>query len=356
MIIFCMIIIEIGVKIIQFNENDSETTINEVFLEYDRQKVDEILSSKSVTYSYDEILLNEPNQIFPTLNVNSHGFRGPEITLEKPENTYRIFMIGGSTMFGASSTSDKTTIPGYIQQFLDETDSTKKFEVINAGINNADSRSEVYLVKKILLEFEPDLLIAYDGWNDARHDWGWDETIEEQSELANIKNSLEISLNGFYMKNIKPYYSTIDFVQNLLSEKDNLKNEEIILDYEFMNKKAEIWTERWIDICELGEQKGFKTIIILQPGLGTGNKPLTDVEEKRLNEFYNYQRKTLETLEIFSHSLNNIEENCENAADLRNAFDGVEEPIFIDLGHMSDKGNRIIAENIFPEIIDTVLE
>ncbi len=45
-------------------------------------------------------------------NLNSLGFRGSEFSEIKPPDTYRIFMVGGSTMFGSGATSDETTIPG----------------------------------------------------------------------------------------------------------------------------------------------------------------------------------------------------------------------------------------------------
>jgi len=43
------------------------------------------------------------------VHINEHGFRGPEITKEKPVNTFRIFLVGGSTMFGSGS-NDRTQI------------------------------------------------------------------------------------------------------------------------------------------------------------------------------------------------------------------------------------------------------
>ena len=61
-----------------------------------------------------------PNQRSDSININSLGFRGPEFSPEKPTDVYRIFMIGGSTMFGAASTSDNTTISGFLQQMIDQ--------------------------------------------------------------------------------------------------------------------------------------------------------------------------------------------------------------------------------------------
>ena len=37
----------------------------------------------------------------PDIKYNSYGFRGPEISKEKPDNTIRIFLVGGSTLANA---------------------------------------------------------------------------------------------------------------------------------------------------------------------------------------------------------------------------------------------------------------
>ena len=53
-----------------------------------------------------------PNQHYPNLNINGYGFRGPEIVKEKPDNTVRIFVVGGSTIYAIRALSDQQTIPG----------------------------------------------------------------------------------------------------------------------------------------------------------------------------------------------------------------------------------------------------
>ena len=115
--------------------------------------------------TFSGITIVSPNQHKDTLNINSHGFRGPDISKEKPDDTYRIFTIGGSTMYGYGSTSDKTTIAGYLQQEFENTNLGMNIEVINAGIPAADSYSESIFIKNKLIEFQPDLFIVYDGWN-----------------------------------------------------------------------------------------------------------------------------------------------------------------------------------------------
>jgi len=122
----------------------------------------------SVEYNNNEIHTQiVPNQHFSTVNINEYGFRGPEFSKTKSDNTFRIFILGGSTAFGSGSTSDKTTIAGHLQQKYDEQNLPFNVEIINAGIPAATSYTEHWLVKNKLIQFEPDLLIIYDGWNDA---------------------------------------------------------------------------------------------------------------------------------------------------------------------------------------------
>ena len=105
-------------------------------------------------------------------NLNSLGFRGSEFSEIKPPNTYRIFMVGGSTMVGSGGSSDDTTIPGILQKMFDSDNSNlKKIEVINAGFSGANHVTEYNLIKQKLVTFSPDLVIVYDGWNSLRMDY-----------------------------------------------------------------------------------------------------------------------------------------------------------------------------------------
>ncbi len=125
----------------------------------------------------------DPNQDFQTMNINSHGFRGTEIGIEKPENTYRIFGVGGSTMMGSGSLSDVTTITGFLQNEFDKQTLQYDVEVINAGLSGAWSHTEINLIKTKLLKFNPDLFIIYDGWNDANVG-GWTENNDNAKEVV----------------------------------------------------------------------------------------------------------------------------------------------------------------------------
>jgi len=139
---------------------------NEIFQDINEEKKRQLcLDFYEIKTSGDELI---PDQSTESITINSLGFRGAEFSNIKPLNTYRIFMVGGSTMFGAGATSDETTIPGYLQQFLNEKDFGFDIEVINSGIQGADSNTESKLIEQKLVRFSPDLIIIYDGMNDLR--------------------------------------------------------------------------------------------------------------------------------------------------------------------------------------------
>ena len=109
----------------------------------------------------------EPDQKTDTVSINSHGFRGEEFEKEKiNDREYRIFVLGGSVLYGLYATSDNTTISGYLQEFYNEFTTDRDVRVINAGANGHESFAETYLVKNKIIDLNPDLIIVLDGWND----------------------------------------------------------------------------------------------------------------------------------------------------------------------------------------------
>ena len=95
---------------------------------------------QNLVYSQNPILSLIPNQHLKTVNINSDGFRGSEL---ETDYTYRVFVIGGSTVFGAGLPSDEFTIPSKLEKLLNEQEN--KTEVINAGISSITSFEELYL-------------------------------------------------------------------------------------------------------------------------------------------------------------------------------------------------------------------
>ena len=98
---------------------------------------------------------------------NSLGFRTPERPFAKPANTKRIITLGGSTTW--EGPSNEKTWPALLEQKLDSyyAQSGFRVEVINLGVEMASSPTSLVNLAFIGTEFQPDLVISFDGVNDS---------------------------------------------------------------------------------------------------------------------------------------------------------------------------------------------
>ena len=294
------------------------------------------LDNDNLRWSYDPYLQPEPNQHYATINTNQDGFRGKEISLEKPLDTFRVFVVGGSTVFGVGSSSDSTTIPAYLQKQYDF-NSELNIEVINAGSPKAYSFSNAALIKKSLINYEPDLFIIYSGWND----------LGKSSDGKYFDEDTSVQINGvfsFLLKN--DYYKSFGILfKNYQIWRISTVENVAMKNYDYSEQIAENWQNTWNEVCELGKRNNFDVIITLQPLLGSGSKQLTN-EESRNYKLYNQDIK-LSAYEDFAGVLPELNTKCTKSKDLRNIFQNINETIFYDAVHTGDLGNEIIAKELF---------
>ena len=286
-LIILFLVIELIANVWWFAQINCEFEENEIFLQMDNHKKRQLcVDLYEIKTSGIELIPNQENQ---SITINSLGFRGDEFSLDKSDSTYRIFMLGGSTMFGYGATSDKTTIPGYLKEFFYRDYEDYDIEIINSGIQGADSFDELNLIKTKLLNYSPNMIIIYDGWNDLR----------ERNSASTIYNN-------------------------------------------------------WDSMCKLGKESGIDVMVILQPIAGFGDKVLTKQETEfsksgkdygnnlLINSYGKYQK--------YTKNLENLD-SCEMSVNLRGVFDNESVPIYWDQGHVSDKGNNLIAKALQEKII-----
>ncbi|HXD33288.1 MAG TPA: SGNH/GDSL hydrolase family protein [Pyrinomonadaceae bacterium] len=101
-----------------------------------------------------------------TYALNSLGFRTPERPFHKEPGTKRIVTLGGSTTVDGFTDSD--TWPALLEAKLNDRYRDKaKVEVINLGMDMASSPTSLVDLAFLGVEYQPDLVISYDGVNDA---------------------------------------------------------------------------------------------------------------------------------------------------------------------------------------------
>lgn len=130
--------------------------------------------------------------------INSKGFLGPEFLAHKPDATYRIFALGDSCTFGSGYW--KEAYPAILEELLTSRGLQQKFEIINAGIEGYNSEYVLARVKEEVVQYEPDMVLLYIGWNDlmkvnpsnlsATGKYTWLAKLTDKSYLLKAYNKL----------------------------------------------------------------------------------------------------------------------------------------------------------------------
>jgi len=259
---------------------------------------------------FEKTVLNIPTDKMNT-EFNSQGFRGPEFEIKKPNDIYRIIAVGGSTTFG-SGVEENFTWPAILQKSLNDLQPTKRIEVINAGIGAASSFNNSILIKDRLTNYNPDLIIIYEGGNDIA-------CMQNEFHNADTKWDSEA------------------------------KSDECGEGYELINY-PDYLAERYSKTCEIGNKNDFDVVVILQPVIELNGKILTFDEVNSYFDRGNH-RIMLDDYNLMKSGVLEKTEGCKNIVDFSDLFHDFDIPLFFDYIHVANLGNTIIAENI----LDTTL-
>ena len=109
------------------------------------------------------------------LRYNKFGFLGNgsdnedlEIFPGKNNNTFRILLIGGSSALFSPGTSQNTvTIAAVLENKLNKYYTDKSFQVLNFGQVGGWSGNNLVRLSQYWIHLDPDMVIAYNGFNDA---------------------------------------------------------------------------------------------------------------------------------------------------------------------------------------------
>ena len=263
---------------------------------------------------FNETVHTIPDEQFSPI-INSHGFRGNEIIKEKPDDTFRIFTVGGSTTFSVG-VDDESTWPNRLETKIHNLVPNQNVEVINAGISSATSYVNSDLIKEKLIHFKPDLIIIYEG-------------VNEQGCM----------MESFDNKNTQ-------FSKEAIAKKCGVNAYQ---DYPIS------LAERYSDLCDFGQMNNFELIIAFQPTVKFDGKILTNEE---LSSYFdrpqypiileNYGKMVKETLSQIK--------NCDTTADFTKIFDEYDIPLYFDYHHLGNNGNIIISEKMLELVLPILID
>lgn len=110
------------------------------------------------------------HQLNPLADLAFYGstdLGGPEprpFRLPKPDNTYRIVFLGGSTVIGFPYPPE-LAFPRHVELLLEQQDPDTDYEVLNAGVTSLNSFAVADLAEQCLAA-NPDLIVVHTGHNE----------------------------------------------------------------------------------------------------------------------------------------------------------------------------------------------
>ena len=251
-----------------------------------------------------------------------------------------IWMFGGSTLFGVG-VPDMETIPSNLSKELNSTGSAC-FVILNAGVEGYVTNQElILLVESLKTGQRPDVVIFYDGVNDAN--------AAAESGIANAH--LQFELIKARMEG--SFASKFDWLRNSHSLElaraivARFRNGDspASLPVEVEQRAAAALDNYEANVQmvkSLGLAYNFEVFCFWQPSLATGGKPLTPFEREL--------QKNANSLQIL-RAVNEVAARralqTGSFVFLGQIFDSVKEPLYIDhLMHVGPRGNQIVAKAI----------
>jgi len=310
--------------------------------------------------------------------TNSFGFRSAELSLQKPENTKRILLLGDSITFG-HGVHDKETYTSLLEESLNRQLSEKEkpitVEVINTAAPMNSPYQEYYDLKRGM-QFDPDLIVLQFTLNDV-YDMPIIDVIDLQKHMDYVFG--QRSALYLFMKDMYGRIRFRDFTGEKIAEKAQKKEildiAKLIVDPQDPEvQKA--WNDAlwWIlQMISIAKEKNIPFVILATPfDFQLGLEEAHAHPQRTLQTFAEEQGiYFIDLLEILQEMLASHErgdkENTKSTAEIiaetnRDSPETIRafwDEFFIDYDHPSPKGHRLIASMLhsyITEMLPSVLQ
>lgn len=125
--------------------------------------------------------LDESNERYLTASERMDIFRRDEFAAQKPDDEFRAFCLGGSTVQGRPYAIE-TSFTTWLELSLTAAEPRRSWQVINCGGVSYASYRLLPILKEVL-NYEPDLIIVYSGHNEFLEE----RTYSEYKQAASWK-------------------------------------------------------------------------------------------------------------------------------------------------------------------------
>jgi hypothetical protein len=313
---------------------------------------------------------------------------GHHYLVQKPADVFRVIILGGSTVEGLGVNSPLQSLPSKLQLLLERefSQSSKQVEVINGGISGFTSDLEYLKLLTDFLRFEPDLVIAYDGWNDSHllHDTIAGaprtrpyRTVSQENNGDRVNASFSPSgsfglfatITAGRMLESLSHFATFRLVRYSISRitggpdaKNYAARHYTAFRRESSVEAARFYVENRERMLFIAKQKGFRFASFLQPIIGIDGKSYSATETEYAAHLHPQISNDVirQEREVFYQTVRPLLEKFASANEVSGAscvadistssFASVSDTVYADPGHLLANGNEMVAQRILAEL------
>jgi hypothetical protein len=118
------------------------------------------------------------------IQINSYGYRDREYSLNKPNGTFRVAVVGDSTVAGRE-VDFAATLPQALERELEGRMAGRKVEVMNFGVPDYALSHQLLVIREDVLRFQPDIVLV---------------ALTQRNDVLNSNRATKVSRASF------PYY------------------------------------------------------------------------------------------------------------------------------------------------------
>lgn len=258
-----------------------------------------------------------------TYEMNS-DYPGIQMYGRNQRNDFRIAVLGDSTTDGASDVRIRPWAEIMYDRYCED-----GITIFNGGMSGYYSGQELIKLKRDMLKLRPDLIIVYDGYNDLMQSV-LHKKLGYLEELVNLAGQYVIEADGRALQQ-KKAWAGIPSSQGPVDE----------------------WLENIECMHAIAANKKISFFSFMQPMLFT--KKNLDRHSRTILQtmlFHGNNDKFMKYAKEFRSRAGEIVESHDYIHDLTNIFD--DEDVYMDIIHVYEKGNEIIARRIWNVIKDEV--
>lgn len=259
----------------------------------------------------------------------------------------KVWVLGGSAVYG-TLIPDWATLPSALSRVLNN--SSRCAEVTNLGVEGYASNQELLLLlEKLKSGHTPDIVILYDGFNDA--DAGT-SPAGPAAHLRYLTIKRRMESQGYFSPDFLHNFA-IRQLGGALTRSKGRRELPRVPDDQFPARAVatlDNYLENLKVARKLGEMYGFKVCAFWQPAIIYGSKPLVPYEREFLDLSFQPAFRFQPLAPVYQEAERRSRDGQFHF--LGHILDAQTQPVYLDWVHLNPTGNEMAAKAIAEGMTD----